>query len=65
VAHNTGIILSDNYRSTLPVCPFVYYFILTTQPTALTCSAVQTGSDKRYLSDKVTTLYTRTRSATD
>jgi len=65
VTHCTGIILSDNYRSTLPVCLSVCLFILSTQPTTLTCSGVEAGSDKRYLSDKITTLYIRTRCAAD
>jgi len=65
VTHSTGIILSENYPSTLPVCLSVCRLILSTQPTTLTCSAVVAGSDKQYLSDKITTLYIRTRSAAD
>jgi len=39
--------------------------LLSTQPTALTRSGVVAGNDKQYLSDKITTLYIKTRSAAD
>ena len=55
----------DNYPSTLPVCSSLCLFILSTQPTTLTCSAVEAGSDKRNLSDKITTLNIKTRCAAD
>ena len=43
----------------------VYRINLSTHPTAHTCSAVEAGSNKRQLSDKIPTLYIRTPSATD
>jgi hypothetical protein len=52
-------------RSVDPSSLSMYYFISPSRPNAPMCSAVEAGSDKYCLSDKITTLYIRTHSAAD